>query len=784
MGKKIILFSDGTGNSASALFKTNVFRLYQAVDLAKPDQIAFYDDGVGTSTFRPLAMLGGAFGFGLKRNVLDLYIQLSRTYEADDKIYLFGFSRGAFTVRILAGLILRQGLVQKGPDAQMELDAHEAFRQYRKRFKPRSAFFSGILSATRGLRDLVLRRLDGTLGRRRLPRVRPSSLRIAFLGVWDTVSAYGLPIDELTRAWDVFFPLSVPDRDLHEHVERACHALALDDERNTFHPVLWNEDQRGNQRDRAAPPPAHIDEERISQVWFSGMHSNVGGGYPLDGLAHISLDWMMERVAESGQLGAGGLRFKPEEHARVKQLADHDAPMADSRRGLGGSYRYQPRKLALLANDSFGARNARTIGRNFVRIDRIKIHESVMRRIGSCATGYAPIVLPGHYAVVGRDGSITDLPAPGQKPSRLPYPIEDSAQAKWRAHDQEWVWNLVWQRRVSYFASITVLLAIAAMPLMKPVAESCIGPACFLQPAIDSVASFLPGFMQFWLASWRTHPATFAALLLAFVILLQIGGFLRTRIGDAMRPRWCDVSKGPLAPPPSNQSKVGTSRLYRLRMAKPYQTAVSILKHNITPTLAGLAALFLIVAMLSRVGVTATSTLGHYCTPTEPKPQITDEAVTRESAFGSNSLCWASGIRLEKGRRYAITLQIGDDWRDGDPPPPGTKPDPFKADLLGFGSDRFPWYLRPFVLFRRKLDQFWFMPVARIGAFGLDEYPLYPNDWSRPGRWRGTMTAEITARRTGELFLFVNDAILPFNFYQPWYVNNRGIATVTVTPLA
>lgn len=791
-GKNIVLFSDGTGNSAAALFKTNVFRLYQALDLASPDQIAFYDDGVGTSTFRPLAMLGGAFGFGLKRNVIDLYIQLSRTYDAGDRIYLFGFSRGAFTVRILAGLILREGLVQKGSDAQMALDAHEAFRKYRGRFRPRVIVFDQILAAARWLRDKALGGLDKLRGRTRLPRLEDPDRKIAFLGVWDTVSAYGLPIDELTRAWNVFFPLSVPDRNLHKNVERACHALALDDERNTFHPVLWNEAARQHQRNPKAAPPRHIDQERFTQVWFAGMHSNVGGGYPLDGLAHISLDWMMTQVAQSGPLGAGGLRFKAGEQAKIALLADHDAPMADSRRGLGGSYRYQPRKLALLARDSFGARGVRGIGRNFVKIDRIKIHESVMRRIGSCATGYAPIVLPGRYAVVDRKGAISDLPLPGHKPIPLPCPIEDSEQARQRALDQEWVWNHVWFRRVFYFSSILALLFIAAMPLTMPAAETCIGPGCFLAPAIDGAGSFLPGFVQPWLASWRTHPANFAWAMLIFSGLLFLGGVRQTMIGDAMRPRWRYLTKAPLPAPPGPRGDVRQSGLYRLRMAKAYQTAVCVLKRNITPTLAGLAVLFLLVAAVSRIGVTATSTLGNYCKATKPNPAITEASVTR-SDFKSSSVCWASGITLEKGRRYAITLEIGHDWRDGPPKQPAAKAaaasarteekDPMKADVLGFETGRFPWYLRPFVLFRRKLDQFWFMPIARIGAFGADDYPLYPNDWSRPGPWRGKMTAEITAKRTGELFLFVNDAILPLNLGQPFYANNEGTATVTVRPM-
>ena len=111
MAKNILLFSDGTGNSAAKLFKTNVWRLYQAVDTrtspasGQPLQIACYDDGVGTSSFKPLALLGGAFGVGLKRNVLELYEFVCRSYEPGDRIYAFGFSRGAFTIRVLARII-------------------------------------------------------------------------------------------------------------------------------------------------------------------------------------------------------------------------------------------------------------------------------------------------------------------------------------------------------------------------------------------------------------------------------------------------------------------------------------------------------------------------------------------------------------------------------------------------------------------------------------------------------------------------------------------------------
>ncbi|MBL3529533.1 MAG: DUF2235 domain-containing protein [gamma proteobacterium endosymbiont of Lamellibrachia anaximandri] len=108
--KKIILFSDGTGNSAASRNRTNVRRLYDTLDLQKNNQVAFYDDGVGSQEFLLFKILGGAFGYGLKRNVRELYKKLCRSYNEGDKIYLFGFSRGAFTTRVLAGMIAYCGL--------------------------------------------------------------------------------------------------------------------------------------------------------------------------------------------------------------------------------------------------------------------------------------------------------------------------------------------------------------------------------------------------------------------------------------------------------------------------------------------------------------------------------------------------------------------------------------------------------------------------------------------------------------------------------------------------
>src|SRR6266851_6968612 len=158
--KHIVLLSDGTGNSSAKVFKTNVWRLFQILDLRDPtSQIAYYDDGVGTSSFKAFAILGGVFGFGLKRNVIDIYSFCCRNYKAGDYIYCFGFSRGAFTIRIVAGMIARQGLVEyKNNEADLARFAADAYRLYRRRFTGGILKFLPFL---RDIRDFAIRQWRG-----------------------------------------------------------------------------------------------------------------------------------------------------------------------------------------------------------------------------------------------------------------------------------------------------------------------------------------------------------------------------------------------------------------------------------------------------------------------------------------------------------------------------------------------------------------------------------------------------------------------------------------------
>jgi uncharacterized protein (DUF2235 family) len=446
MGKRIILLSDGTGNAAASVWRTNVWRIFESLDLDRSDQVAIYDDGVGTSSFKPLAILGGAFGWGLKRNVIDLYKFVCRNYESEkDEIFGFGFSRGAFMIRIVAGLIFDQGLVPYNkpnpyhkPNVLIpsgspthftsEHDLHKkaeaAYRAYRKTNFHTNWYF-------------LFRWICGLIRRSNCRKEEKNfNINIRFLGLWDTVAAYGLPIDEMTRGVSQWiWPLELPKRDLDKRVKRACHALSLDDERTTFHPILWNESD-----ETPAPPGADTKDERISQVWFAGVHSNVGGGYADDSLAHIPLFWIMTEAQECG------LSYKTDALAQASSARDKDGRLYDSRQGLGGYYRYGPRNISVLS------------GKAGIAVS--KIHESALRRMRHEAHPYAPIGIPELYEVVTDDRKIV-------RPEQ--FGVETPEQAAARAKAQERVWNIVWLRRVVYFLT---------------------GPHCISRWCIQSIAPF------------------------------------------------------------------------------------------------------------------------------------------------------------------------------------------------------------------------------------------------------------------------------------------------------
>lgn len=550
MPKNLVLFSDGTGNSAGKLFRTNVWRVYEAVDLTDPQdplqprQFAYYDDGVGTSSFKPLAVLGGAFGFGLARNVLDLYVFLCRMYEPGDRIYAFGFSRGAFTIRVLVGLVMTQGLLRyHGSESELQRLARDAYRAYRaERFKS----LNPIVGLLRKLRDGWLNAWNGLWQRttysdaQRIGHPLASKpIEIDFLGLWDTVDAYGLPVDELTRAIDLFiWPLTMRDNNLNRRVLCARHALAIDDERSAFHPRLWNEQPDPADASIGVPggnlKTERIEDEHISQVWFAGVHSNVGGGYPDDGLSYIPLGWIMREADRKG------LRFEKRTWEDQIALSDENGPIYDSRRGLSGYYRYKPRRIEQITKTPK------------VTIGRTKVHESVLRRIQAGHDGYAPIALPPGFAVVRIKGQIVDGDEYIRDMQRTNGPAASQPARGPRATDatplvgvnsfyvgrREHVYKRVAQRRIAYFATLAVTLLLAALPWVTRGMSGCAQALCFLARPIEALGQLLPSFAQTWIDSFASHPAIVLVVLVAVIIGLRRGGTLKQQVGDEMRRVW------------------------------------------------------------------------------------------------------------------------------------------------------------------------------------------------------------------------------------------------------
>ncbi|HEY4306965.1 MAG TPA: DUF2235 domain-containing protein [Gemmatimonadaceae bacterium] len=295
--RRLVVCADGTWNKPEeddhgVPAPTNVVKMQRAikaVDSQGTSQIVYYHSGVGTGDTID-QFLGGAFGEGIDRNILECYEFLVNNYHPGDQIYLFGFSRGAYTVRSLAGLIRNSGIVQQ----KFAGMAKEAFSMYRDRDPAKHP--NSELGRT--FRASFSREVD-----------------VDTVGVWDTVGALGVPLGLFDRLNHTRFAFH--DVSLSAHIKNAFHALAIDERRGPFVPTLW------------AQPREDAEQSRnwLEQAWFAGVHSNVGGGYAEAGLSDIALRWMVQRVkAHPGTPSSTTLEFddayvaeltRPNEFARL-----------------------------------------------------------------------------------------------------------------------------------------------------------------------------------------------------------------------------------------------------------------------------------------------------------------------------------------------------------------------------------------------------------------------------------------------------------------------------------
>ncbi|BAY47240.1 hypothetical protein SAMD00079811_48570 [Scytonema sp. HK-05] len=258
-GKRLIVCCDGTWQQLTSPYPSNVVKLAQSVKPIASDgvpQIVFYDDGIGIESQK---VLGGATGLGIDKNIEDGYRFLSLNYVPGDEIYLFGFSRGAYTVRSLAGMIYCSGLLKR----PYVTKTHEAYELYRQRgIKPKDKT------------AVEYREIHGG----RVP--------ITLLGCFDTVGALGIPgvpaFRKLNEQLNKRYRFH--DTTLNKCIENALHAVAIDEIREIFD---------------VTPMKKHPEAEnqRVIQKWFPGAHGCVGGGTEeYSGLSDAALQWMIDSI--------------------------------------------------------------------------------------------------------------------------------------------------------------------------------------------------------------------------------------------------------------------------------------------------------------------------------------------------------------------------------------------------------------------------------------------------------------------------------------------------------
>ncbi len=297
MKKRLAIFLDGTWNTPED--KTSVHQLYERTHKkTAPDGIeqrSFYRTGVGskwTERFR-----GGAFGAGLSANVLDAYRWLVENYADGDDVFLFGFSRGAYSARSLAGVIVNCGLLK----STATLTPDQLYDRYRAG-KEAEPIYRLEFIRTSGERPLTPKEQRLLAESRRI--------RIHMLGVWDTVGALGVPWT--AAPWvgktNFYFHNTNPST-IFDH---CYHALAIDEHRAPYKPTFWTRftpEAKDPKTDPHAPPPT------IEQRWFVGAHSNVGGGYADDRLHLVPLAWMQSKAASHGLAFDAAIHSHPEDFA-------------------------------------------------------------------------------------------------------------------------------------------------------------------------------------------------------------------------------------------------------------------------------------------------------------------------------------------------------------------------------------------------------------------------------------------------------------------------------------
>jgi hypothetical protein len=480
------------------------------------------------------------------------------------------------------------------------------------------------------------------------------------------------------------------------------------------------------------------------------MHSDVGGGYPDDSLAFVSLDWMLSEAS------LANLRFQDAAIAEIKRTLNANGTLHDSRRGLGAYYRYQPRKISARVEppDPTTLLMQNPEPRASALLTSVKIHDSAFRRIQHGTDRYAPIVLPGTYVVVSSGDEGTNPPEVG---------------AAKRAADQEDVWDRVWHKRVNYFTTVAISAYLMLLPFWHVVSPptSCVGPQCLLTPAIYAAGALLPAVAQPWIDAFAATPGRAVTMLAIIALLLRRSRRLETRSRDHMRTLWeksLGLDAATTAPPRAQHW------VRRLRTHPHYQRFFQSMKWTALPAIFGItllvASTVLVTASLGmgvlRVGIWMAEYSNAWCRS------------DREEKFMTSTQCWPLPQTVQAGKRYRITVVVSEPWGDRT----------IDTNVEGFGSARMSFVGNLLAPLRRSVSAQWFQPMVKIvpaaGGFAIVPLEMQRSDVSEP-----RYTAQFRAPKSGRVYFFVNDVLLPSWVWraETFYMNNIGSATINIEPV-
>ncbi|MBK1718432.1 DUF2235 domain-containing protein [Thiocystis violacea] len=319
--RHLVVCADGTWNTPEQETEgvptpTNVVRLFNALASQSVDgsaQLGYYHPGIGSDGSRLGRFLGGTLGVGLGKNIMSAYRWLADQYQPGDRVFLFGFSRGAYTVRSLAGMVALCGLL-KTRDLAEPAAWEQVERIYDRGYRHREP----------------ISRWDQGMAFHSDAHGEPPDVH--FLGVWDTVGALGVPdYLEFFNLLDDSSKYTFHDTKLNRKILNARHAVALDENRASFAPTLWSDIS---------------DRPHVKQLWFPGNHGDVGGGHPETGLSDGALKWMMDEAQDQG------LAFEPLMAAQI--TPNPRDVLHNSLQGVWSRLRHEPRACPALVPMNVG----------------------------------------------------------------------------------------------------------------------------------------------------------------------------------------------------------------------------------------------------------------------------------------------------------------------------------------------------------------------------------------------------------------------------------------------